>query len=263
MGAARHEKNPDSDEGAWIAYSDVMNEDTHGWNGDVSLRYSQLDKPLHWKKPRRIFVVSMGDLFHEKVPFEFIWKVLLVANEAKQHIFQILTKRPKIMANFFSQLHSPNTPSNIHLGVSISTQAEADEKIPILLQIPAAVRFVSLEPLLGEIDLFNYPKISNEEAGAFATYGCPDWFKPKFKGIDWVIIGCESINGRAGRFADGMGTFTNNFMVAAMDIVEQCKAAGVPVFVKQIPINGKVSKNMAEWPEELRVQEKPDGKNTG
>ena len=69
--------------------------------------------------------------------------------------------------------------------------------------------------------------------------------------LDWVIIGCESINGKSGRY-DG------EFVYAAKRIVRQCKAAGVPVFVKQVPINGKVSKNMAEWPKELRVQEKPE-----
>lgn len=292
MGAARHEKNSDSDEGAWIAYSDVMDEDTHGWSGDIALRYDQLDKPLHWKNPRRIFVCSMGDLFHEAVPFEFVNKVMNTINKCDgrfknegkcDHTFQILTKRPKRMKEFFDGYYGNyyeegitcDEKDRIHLGVSISTQVEADEKIPILLQIPAAMRFVSLEPLLGEIELCDTS--AGQVLGACDQCGHAD-SNPECEicmgipSLNWVIVGCESGSQRRPCKIEWM-----------IDIVQQCKVAGVKVFVKQVPmpwcekesrgqwdtmpsvkeldemnkIKNYVSHDMAEWPEELQRQEAP------
>ncbi|GAG84232.1 unnamed protein product, partial [marine sediment metagenome] len=158
------------------------------WTGGIFCDKKVLNKPLHWKKPRRIFVVSMGDLFHEKVPFEFIKQVRNIAIKCPQHTLQFLTKRVSQMLRFTQWLAGHDDisiaewPRNCWLGVSISTQAEADEKIPILLQIPAAVRFVSYEPLLERILVPFYLES---------------------KGIGWGIVGCESINGKAGRFQDG------------------------------------------------------------
>ena len=136
------------------------------WNGKTYCDESALDKPLHWKKPRRIFVCSMGDLFHESVPFEFIGKVMSVAAKhigrthhlPKQSVFQFLTKRPERMLEF-SKWASPNGtpfPDNFWLGVTAENQKEADKRIPILLQIPAAKRFVSVEPLLSKINIKKY-----------------------------------------------------------------------------------------------------------
>jgi protein gp37 len=266
MGAARWEKYHDSDERAWVAYGDVMDEDTHGWNGSVALRPEILDKPLHWRKPRRIFVCSMGDLFHPAVPVEYQMRVINVTQKCKQHTLLILTKRIQRMAIFFRECykmlngwpeeHRPQTPfKNIHLGVSVCTQAEADEKIPILLQIPAAVRFVSLEPLLGEMDLLGDEenpgpifKMTGGQTRPNTVHGPAEWDSWPEDMIDWVIIGCESINGRAGRFADG-------FIDAAINLVSQCKAADVPVFNARPPMcryssnrYQSTAKSVRQWP---------------
>ncbi len=106
MGCARHVKDPDSNEDTWIAYSDVVDEDTHKWNGVVALRHKQLDKPLHWRKPRKILTCSMGDWCHPKVPFEFRDKMLAIAALCPQHDFWFLTKRAEGMAEYFKAILS-------------------------------------------------------------------------------------------------------------------------------------------------------------
>ena len=143
---------------------------------DVQCHPDRLEQPLHWRKPQRIFVNSMSDLFHEDVPDEFIFQVFGVMFLAKQHTFQILTKRAERMLDcclraakdptsyiwaWASELQqgSVDVPqtitfplSNVHLGVSVENQKYADERIPKLLQTPAAKRFVSYEPALGPIN---------------------------------------------------------------------------------------------------------------
>ena len=130
----------------------------------VTLHPDKLDEPLRRKKPTIYFVCSMGDLFHEDVPFEFIRRVWIIMIEARQHTFQVLTKRPERMFEFLST-HAPVRamtgetygkdflPKNIWLGVTAENQEQADKRIPILIDTPAAVRFVSIEPMLGEINL--------------------------------------------------------------------------------------------------------------
>lgn len=229
--------------------------DKNGWTGHIELMPWNLDKPLHWRKPRRIFVDSMSDLFHPKVPWEFIEEVFNKIALLDRHTFLIFTKRIKRAAEYFNS-QKRRTESlnkdferdgikekciwpwpNLQLILSLSTKKEADEKIPILLNIPAAVRVLSLEPLLEKIDM---------------RLGCRYRItRTALKNIDWVIIGCESLPGlKAGRFQDG-------FIEAARSIVRQCQNANIPVFVKQIPINGKVSHNPDEWPRDLRIQQYP------
>ena len=143
------------------------------WTGEIRLHPDVLDQPLKWRKGRRIFVCDMSDLFHEKVPFEFIDRVFAVMALAPRHTFQILTKRPGRMAEYLNGddgrwyhwkdeaarincdvVFAPKTPlPNVWLGTSIEDQATADERIPELLKCPAAVRFLSVEPLLGPVDL--------------------------------------------------------------------------------------------------------------
>jgi len=170
------------------------------WTGRVEFREEELRKPLHWRKPRKVFVCSMGDLFHENVPDEVIARVLGTVVHAQHHTFMVLTKRPERMAAFFADEESrdavlgeadrliwdgevtpycdgwktarqaaPNATfdehgwtwdselkwpiPNLWLGVSVENQEAADERIPVLLETPAAVRFLSCEPLLGPVDL--------------------------------------------------------------------------------------------------------------
>jgi protein gp37 len=125
------------------------------WTGKVRTVPQLLELPLHWKKPRRVFVNSMSDLFHEDVPHEFIRDVFSVMIRCEWHTFQVLTKRPKRMQEIVQRWYPKNRayPPNVWLGVSVEDQKTADERIPLLLQTPAAVRFVSAEPLIGPIDL--------------------------------------------------------------------------------------------------------------
>lgn len=284
----------------------------HGaFNGVVRCDEAALTIPLRWRKPRRIFVNSMSDLFHDGVPDAFIRKVFAVMSIAGQHTYQVLTKKPKRMAAWFAyevnslsgcqaelladddfdyswvskmqqslvsmakkqkrrhghyldrSLDSINGTRkgvgdanywplpNVWLGTSVEDQTRADERIPWLLKCPAAVRFLSCEPLLGLVDL-----------------NCD--------GVDLVIVGGES--GPKARPCN---------VEWIQDIVRQCKAAGVPCYVKQLgsnPILGDVSDpngwpteggtvdwengkirlkstkggDPAEWPEDLRVREMPE-----
>lgn len=126
----------------------------------------RLSIPLHWKKPRRIGVSFMGDLFHPSIPFTFILDVLYATQQSPQHAFLILTKRPQSILDFIEWFNMPissgdnpkaiqfgELESNLYIGVSVENQQAADERIPILLQIPAAVYWVSYEPALGPLVL--------------------------------------------------------------------------------------------------------------
>ncbi len=207
-------------------YEIATNLETGKWTGHVTCMKSRLEIPLHWKKPCKIFVCSMSDLFHPKVPFEFIDKVRKIAWRCPQHTFQILTKRLKRLLEYSEEKNqgTGTWPKNVWLGVTVCTQAEADKKIPILLQIPAAIRFLSIEPLLEGIDI-------NQ------NYYDGFWWGDM---LHWVIVGCES--GPKHRPCN---------IEWVQSIVEQCKAANVPVFVKQINIDGKVVKMPKAYPQEL------------
>ena len=130
----------------------------------VTLHPELLEKPFEWKKPRRIFVNSMSDLFHDEVPTKFIQDVFRVMREAKQHQFQVLTKRSTKLAELAPSL---TWAENIWMGVTIETKKYL-YRIDHLLETPAAIKFISFEPLLGPVGIFNP------------------------KGIDWVIVGGES-----------------------------------------------------------------------
>jgi protein gp37 len=130
---------------------------------------------------------------------------------------------------------------NLHLGATCENQEMADKRIPILLQIPAAVRFVSVEPMLSSMKLESFLLPQFEHITGLYLGKAPTHIKP-----DWVIIGCES------------GPKRRECKIEWIeDLANQCKTAGVAVFIKQIPINGRVSKKMSEWPEDLQVREWP------
>jgi protein gp37 len=201
------------------------------WTGHVKCLPHKLDEPLHWKKPRRVFVDSMSDLFHEDVPDEFIWDVLDIIEEASWHTFIVLTKRPERMYDVLSHpdLVCEGMYPNLWLGVSVEDQKTADERIPWLLKTPAAVRVVSVEPMLGGINLdsYLYPKIIGWQSES-GPYESPI-YDPDYPRVDWVICGCES------------GPGARPFDIAwARDLKDQCVNAGVPFFYKQGIVGGKL-----------------------
>ncbi len=214
------------------------------WSGDVRFVAEHLADPLRWRRPRRIFVNSMSDLFHEALTNEQIAAVFGVMAAAPHHTFQVLTKRARRMREWFAwagddglvwsrlveairKTHRPR-PSverlvttsldsrllawplpNVWLGVSAENQAAADERIPDLLATPAAVRWVSAEPLLGPLNL---------------NAKCSPFYAPHLRSdrISWVVAGCES--GPGARPAD---------VEWFRSLRDQCATAGVPFFLKQ------------------------------
>ncbi len=149
-GMARAKRAKGQDPGRSAHYEKVEN-----WDG-IELVPEALGDPLRWRKPRRVFVCSMSDLFHPDVPFSYIREVWDKMYSAPRHTFQILTKRPARMLEFMNSEWLPGRGiryplDNVHLGVTAEDQERADERIPILLQIPAAFYYVSLEPLLSDI----------------------------------------------------------------------------------------------------------------
>lgn len=184
------------------------------WTGKVRLIESQLDLPLRWRKPRRIFVNSMCDLFHESLPDLAIDRVFAIMALAPHHTFQVLTKRPERMRAYLTDSATPlkHTGSwplpNVWLGVSVENQEAADERIPLLLDTPAAVRFLSCEPLLRPVDLTDY-LVETARTNR-------DWY------LDWIISGGESGTGARPCHPDWIRTLR-----------DQCAAASVPFFFKQ------------------------------
>ncbi|UXY33184.1 DUF5131 family protein [Streptomyces sp. HUAS TT20] len=225
----------------------------HFENGfDLTLRPDRLRLPLTWRKPRRIFLNSMSDLFHQDIPDAYIAQVFAVMALAPQHTFQILSKRHARMKALLSSptfwhqvadegrrhfigcqqdwlavgaMLGGDPLPNVWLGVSVEDQKWADIRIPVLLETPAAVRFLSCEPLLGPVDLKRAVITMGSERGhgLTASYvhagGCCE---RGLHGIDWVIVGGES-----GRKARPMHPQW------ARDLRDQCEWAGVPYFLKQ------------------------------
>ncbi len=223
----------------------------------VTLHPERLDQPFHWKKPRRIFVNSMSDLFHEDVPEWFIAKVFAVMAQAPQHTFQVLTKRQERMrdlllysTDFMYHLEHGGLDGqrigfawplpNVWLGVSIESQYWADRRIPFLVQTPAAVRFLSCEPLLRPVDLKPWlplePPLNNivdnrtpEELAqdqadddGWRPLGFADAVARAQSCVNWIICGGESGPNARQMHPDWV-----------RQIRDDCQAAGVPLFVKQ------------------------------
>lgn len=269
----------------------------HGprWNGTVRFLPDRLETPLRWKKPRRVFVNSLSDLFHEALTNEEIAAVFGVMAACPQHTFQVLTKRARRMREWFAwiagdgrldppptfvaetcaenlcveidRLEPPWPLANVHLGVSVENQATADERIPALLATPAAVRFVSYEPALSGVSFRcigygpsnrGFVDALTGETECAEVRGRPHAAAPLPR-LDWIIVGGES------------GPGARPFDLAwARSVIAQCRAAGVPVFVKQLGANpmevtaagtawdpcliDRKGGDMREWPESLRVR---------
>lgn len=200
------------------------------WTGKVRLIEELMEAPRRWKRPRRVFVNSMSDLFHEDLDAATIGRIFNVMALAPQHTFQVLTKRPERMRQVVGEyvetfLHG--TPlQNVWLGVSVEDQKTADERIPLLLQTPSAVRFVSAEPLLGPVDVKrfmdgSFTHTDDDDCATVRTKLPPVTWRPLY-GIDWVIVGGES-----GPEARPMHP------AWALSLRDQCQAAGVSFFFKQ------------------------------
>lgn len=310
------------------AYEGLARHTSNGgarWTGKIMFVEAHLFDPIRWKKPARIFVDSMSDLFHEGVTDAQLDTIFAVMALADRHVFQVLTKRPARMREYVSGadlrariaaqanaiMRSRQTTRgfdhalshrflwreietavtgewlnrlsgiaddqwplpNVWLGVSVENQAAADERIPILFDTPAAVRFLSCEPLLSSVDLI--PFLYDEVEGTTM----PDYSSPRSsdRGLSWVIIGGES--GPNARSCDV------NWI---RDIVDLCKATGVRPFVKQLgsepgihagedeydagfsfhhydavnklhikKLHDSHGGDWNEWPEDLRVREFP------
>jgi len=249
------------------------------WNVSHHTSDESLASPLRMKKSRHVIID--GDLFHEDVSDHWITQVFVVMMVANHHTYQVLTKRSDRMRSWMTAANRSGEiaaairanvirhgggcpafedatgilaklswpPENVWLGISAERQTEADARIPDLLATPAAVRFVSAEPLIGPIDFFqdgNGPlanghptreQIDGENGIQFIRYGCSR--------IDWIIVGGESGHGARPMHS-----------VWARSIRDQCVAAGVPFFLKQIMENGK-KVPFGDWPEDLKIREIP------
>ena len=177
----------------------------------------KLEEPLKWKKPSRIFVCSMGDLFHAAVNINPVINVFKIMQTAKHHTFIILTKRPQSMLEFTDYAVEGSWPDNCWLGVTAENQQRADERIPILLQIPAAVRFVSVEPMLGPVDLTRAMDVAIEVDGDIQVPAVG----PMSNWLDWVICGGET--------GPGARLIQSNWV---RNLKDHCVADRVPFFFK-------------------------------
>lgn len=280
------------------------------WNGEMRLVEAALPLPLRWTRPRRIFVNSMSDLFHENVPDAWIDRVFVVMALCPQHTFQVLTKRADRMRAYLAQFEQrgryvvSNTRQqigpdprdgnrfllldegqrwplpNVWLGVSAEDQRRADERVPDLLMTPAAVRFVSAEPLLGPIDFRNLELSGDYVLDALSPASAKDiwddcWspeatgmplaecirdfeeeghsYPPsetKRPGLNWVIVGGESGPGARPMHPDW-----------ARQIRDACAAAGVAFHFKQAGSWVALKADGGQWPEDtpIAIRFRPDG----
>jgi protein gp37 len=257
----------------------------------VQLKPERFEAPLHWRKPRRVFVNSVSDLFHYDVPDTFLDRVFAVMQASPGHTFQVLTKRPERMREYIAgaelrvaatceeiahehewcHAHDdrPWPLSNVWLGASVENQRFADERIPLLLQTPAAVRFLSCEPLLGPVDLTCIGEFEDDSDYRLNGLTGEERYPGSVRrgilpGVDWVIVGGES-----GSKARPMA------LQWPRSILKQCQATGVACFVKQlgarpvtpddltpehscaVALRDRKGGNPAEWPDDLRVRQFP------
>jgi protein gp37 len=222
------------------------------WTGRIELIPSTLHLPLRWKEPRRIFVNSQSDLFHEDLPFEDIDRLMAVMGMAQQHTFKALTKRPEMAVRYYASrtgIVNDAILRGMHrlwLGVSAEDQLTADLRIPPLLTLPAAVRFLSYEPALGPVDIRPFLEanrgqyridwvIAGGESGPSARPAHPDWFRsmrdqgeavgiPFFFKQHGAWIATEPGRGRA-RFVNLAGEFVTEGDEGAVRVTRVGKAA--------------------------------------
>ena len=200
---------------------------------EVTTHPHTLEIPLHWRKPREVFVCSMSDPFHKDVPFEFIDKVLQIIKATRQHTYFMLTKRPGRMAYYWA---GRRIPDNLWLGTTVENQRAAGERISHLVNCATIRNFLSLEPLLGPVDL-----------AVDIGHGVGDLGLDRLGG---VIVGGES--GPKARDMDPDW---------ARSILEQCREMGMPFYMKQM--SGRTKREREAIPADLNIKELPwrkDGK---
>lgn len=205
------------------------------WTGEVNLVEDRLDMPYRWAKPRRIYTTLVGDMFHSKVTLDFLAQYLARVATTRRHIYLNTTKRPGIMR---SRINNPQLPEmvhaytdqlvdrhgaqpwdgtwplpNLHLGVSIEDQETAEQRIPALFETPAAVRWVSAEPLLGPVQLWDSQACDHHR---FTCAGVGCW-----RGLDWVVAGGET------------GSDRPSHPDWFRSLRDQCLGAAVPFWFKQ------------------------------
>ena len=183
---------------------------------------NRLDKPLYWRKPRRIGVCFLGDWMDEQVLDEWIGRMLAVISDCPQHTFFTLTKQVDRLASI-----RPHLP-NLWNGVSPTDQADANWMLPELLKVPGK-RWISIEPMLGPTNII---------------WALRPQLHPSLFCLNWVVLGAESGPRRR--------PCPHEWMI---DVVRQCRCAGTPVWVKQVDMGKRVSHDPAEWPAELKVRE--------
>jgi len=210
---------------------------------DVTLHPDRLDEPYRWRKPRTVFVCSMSDLFHKDVPDEYVERVWATMRHNPAHTFIVLTKRPERMAKLVHQFtwqwtcidgYSNRLLPNVIGMVTAENQECADERVPRLIKAPFAIRGVSVEPMLGPINL-----------------GRLVWFREGFSdpGFQETYLGRRRLDWVACGFETGPGARRGDF-AWARDLRDQCQQAGVPFFWKR-PSPGQ------ETPPDLMVREWP------
>ena len=238
--------------GNWGAGLTVIRSGRLGWSGDVTLVPEKLVEPLRWRKPRKVFPCSGSDLFHPKIPFPYIAAAFGVMAATPRHTYQVLTKRPERMAEFFEWLQAFTTSDetlhrffhkaakdagveldmpafrwplkNVWTGFTAEDQTRLDERMAHMRKVPSALRWASLEPLLGPLDMTEHRSE-----------------------LDWVVVGGES--GRRARPCEA--AWISN-------IVQQLRGH-VPVFVKQmgsnstLPVTGK-GHDPSEGPASLNLR---------
>lgn len=231
---------------------------------EIFLDPGELLKPVGWKKPRRIFPCSMTDMFADFVSDDLIHQMFSVMAMTPRHTYQVLTKRAARMAEY----PCPRLP-NVWMGVSVEDQRTADERIPLLLRTPAAVRWVSYEPALESVDWHPYlvPKEERDGYAEVLTHFPAEWTVPKRMrlrtSLDWIVIGGES--------GPGARPFDLHW---AWKTIDQFRNAGVPCFVKQfgafpkredkrLKLRDRKGGDMSEWPEWARVREFPSEERHG
>ena len=242
------------------------------WTGKVELIKDKLREPFSWKSPQRVFVNSMSDLFHEDLTKEEISLVFAVMACTPHVTYQVLTKRALSLALLPRTLREASDwledhiesvlgqqaalarwpLPNVWLGVSVEHQQAADERIPHLMEAPAAVRFLSCEPLLGPVQLQGRHTYCANHSNECLHIKQDTWCNRRYP--DWVIVGGES--GPGARPMDPAW---------ARSLREQCRAAAIPCFIKQLGaapeglrLRDRKGGDPAEWPEDLRVRQFPE-----